>query len=247
VRRAPQPTAPPSLEAELPPVEPGADLARPGLNRGSKGLCFLLTLFVYVAFVPRFIRYSSPPTGDQGHYLMVAMSILQDHDLDVANNYARRDEDKFYSLAPHPSGFVGMEAPYPLPPHLAPTKARPPGEWHNFHLPGLSVMVIPSWIIGGWFRLWWPATVVFMCLLGALLMLNVFLLAHEVTGRQWIAWAVWLPLAFSNPIMSYSYLIFSELPTALLLVYALRRLAMGWRANGLCRRILIGLCIAWIP
>src|SRR5205823_449693 len=126
-----------------------------GLKRGSKGLCFLLTLFVYVAFVPRFIRYSSPPTGDQGHYLMVAMSILQDRDLDVANNYARRDEDKFYSLAPHPSGFVGMEAPYPLPPHLAPTKARPPGEWHNFHLPGLSVMVIPSWIIGGWFRLWW--------------------------------------------------------------------------------------------
>src|SRR5687768_16687422 len=28
-------------------------------------LCFLLTFIIYVAFIPQFIRYSSPPTGDQ--------------------------------------------------------------------------------------------------------------------------------------------------------------------------------------
>src|SRR5205085_2328102 len=77
--------------------------------------------------------------------------------------------------------------------------------------------------------------------------LNVFLFAHELTGKLWIALAVWLPLAFSNPIMSYSYMIFTELPTGLLAIYAVRRLALGSRANGPYRLALIGFCIAFIP
>ena len=54
-------------------------------------------------------------------------------------------------------------------------------------------------------------------------------------------------IAFSNPLMTYSYLIFSELPTGLLLIYAFRRLALGWRSNGPMRLLLTGACIGYIP
>jgi hypothetical protein len=244
---APQEAGPAPVVTTLPVTAPAADLPMVKLRKRWIALCFGLTFLVYVALVPNFLKYSSPPTGDQPFYLMVTISLVQDHDIDLANNYAAHDEDKFYSLAPRPEGFVGMGAPYPLPPHPAYTPARPPTEQYNFHLPGMSLMLVPAWVIGGWFSLWWPATVVFMCLIGALVVLNAFMLAYEVTGKIWIAVVVWLPIAFSNPIMTYSYLIFTELTTGLLLIYAVRRLAMGWGANGPWRLSLIGLCIGYIP
>jgi hypothetical protein len=228
-------------------VQPGSDLARSSLKARWVLLVFGFTLLFYGLFVNRIVLYSSPPSGDQAFYLMVTMSIVQDGDFNLANNYANHDEDKFYSLAPHPLDFVGMSAPYPLPPHNGFTPARPPSEQYNFHWPGLSLLVAPAWVIGGLFSLWWPATVVFMCIIGALLATNIFLFAHEITGRLWIAVLVWAALAFSNPLMSYTYLIFSELTCGLLVLYAFRRLALGWSSNGPVRLLLIGLSIAYIP
>jgi hypothetical protein len=210
-------------------------------------LLLALTLLVYVAAIPRILLDSSPPTGDQPFYLMDAISIVQDHDLNLTNNYANHDFDKFYGLAPHPAGFVGINAPYPLPPQVAVTPARPPTEEYSYHLPGLGLALAPAWLIGSWFSLWWPATIVFMCLIGALLAVNTFLFAYEVTGRLFVSLAVWASMAFSGPIFTYSLLIFTELPCGLLLLYSFRRLALGWQANGQLRRVIIGLCIAYIP
>ena len=44
-------------------------------------------------------------------------------------------------------------------------------------------MLVPAWIVGSWFSLWWPATIVFMCAIAALVSANVFLLAYETSGR----------------------------------------------------------------
>jgi hypothetical protein len=54
-------------------------------------------------------------------------------------------------------------------------------------------------------------------------------------------------VVFSSPVMTYSYLIFTELPTGLLLIYAFRRLALGWEENGPWRLLLVGACIGYIP
>jgi hypothetical protein len=225
----------------------GADLPSVPIAKRSIVLAFAVAFVIYVALVPRFVRYANPPTGDQPYYLMDALSILQDGDLNLRNNFEQRDEDKFYARAPHPDGFVGMAAPYPLPPLRANSVARPENEEYHYHPPGLGALLVPAWTVGSWFSLWWPATIVFMCLIGALTALNAFLLAHAITGRLGIAWAVWLPIAFSNPLMSFSFLIFTELPTALLLIYPFRRLALGWRTNGRGRLLLIGLSVAYIP
>jgi sugar lactone lactonase YvrE len=226
---------------------PGADLTASGLTPRLALLCFAATFAVYLAFIPRVLLYSSPPTGDQAYYLIETISLVQDGDFNVANNYAQHDEDKFYSLAPHPPGFVGIAAPYPLPPQLARATARPDTEWYGYHLPGLSLMLAPAWIIGSWFSLWWPATMVLMCAIGALVAVNIFLLAHETAGRLRISIPVWLGLAFSGPLMTYSYVIFTELPTGLLLIYAFRRLELGWLANSRWRLMLVGACIGFIP
>jgi DNA-binding beta-propeller fold protein YncE len=231
----------------VPDVPPAADLARPPLRRSWVVICFCLSLLVYLAMVPRVILYSNPPTGDQAFYLMVIASIVQDGDLNIANNYAQRDEDKFYSLSPRPPGFVGMGAPYPLP--MAPTasSARPPEERYDHRMPGLPLLLAPAWAVGSWLNLWWPATIIAMCVFGAMLVTNIFLFAYELTGRKWIAWAVWLPAAFSNPIMTYVLLVFTEVVAGLLIIYAFRRLALGWTANGPWRMLLVGLCIGYIP
>jgi hypothetical protein len=223
-----------------------ADLARPRCSRRWLALAFLAPLLVYLALIPRFLAYSSPPTGDQPYYLLMTASLVQDGDLGLRNNYERRDYGKFYERAPRPPGYVGMPAPDPLFPFRAST-VRPPDEWYDHRSPGLAVVLVPAWVVGSWLDLWWPATVVFMCFLGALVCLNVFLLAFEISGRLWAALAVWAPLAFTNPIMSYSYLVFTELPTALLVIYAFRRLALGWTANGRVQLALVGASIGGIP
>jgi hypothetical protein len=243
----PTPKRKPAGQFDLPQVLPAADLPRGTIRAKWVLLIFGLTLLFYWLFVNRIVLYSSPPSGDQPQYLMVTMSIVQDGDFNLANNYANRDEDKFYRLAPHPPDFVGQPAPYPLPPHNGFSTARPADEQYNFHWPGLSLLVAPAWVIGGLLNLWWPATVAFMCIVGALLATNIFLLAHELTGRAWIAVVVWASLAFSNPLMSYSYLIFSELSCGLLMLYVFRRLALGWGTNGPVRLLLVGLSIAYIP
>ena len=232
----------------LPVVPLGADLAPARVSWRWPALVFIVTFAVYVAFVPKIVRYESPPTGDQPFYLMDTISLVQDGDLNVANNYAAQDWQKFYALAPHPPDFVGMSGTEGGPaPMLANSTARPKAEQYSYHYPGLAVWLIPAWVVGSWFALWWPATIVFMCLLAALVAANIFLFVVEMTGRPGIGLAVWLPLAFSVPLMPYAYLIFTELPVGLVLIYVFRRLALGWGSNGPLRLLLIGAGIAYIP
>jgi hypothetical protein len=165
----------------------------------------------------------------------------------VANNYADGDEDAFYSRAPHPRGFTGQSAPYPLPPHLIVSSARPPSEGYDYHAPGLGILIVPAWIVGGWFHLWWPATVVFMCLVGALVAVNVYLLALQATGESRFAWLVWAAMSFSAPLMCYAILIFTELPASLLILYAFRRFSVGWERNRPWQLALAGISVAYTP
>ena len=90
-------------------------------------LCFVITFAIYVSNIPHFVLYANPPTGDQPFYLMDVISLVQDGDLNVKNNYEHRDIDKFYDLAPHPPGFVGMGfKDLTLSPDLARTASEPP-------------------------------------------------------------------------------------------------------------------------
>lgn len=226
---------------------------------------FLVSLVAYVLATPRVLTFTEPPTGDQPFYLQTAISLIEDHDINENNNYnASASYNQFYPVPAYPPGFKGIPAPYPLPPatHVGATKNRPATEWYSKHGLGVPVLIIPGWLIGkaltvpfaGVLSQWtvnggggWPGTVFEFNILGALLAVQVFLFAWETSRRRWIAVAVWAALAFSNPQMSYSLLLFPELPAALLALYAFRRLYLGWRANARWQLLLIGLCMGYIP
>ncbi len=227
---------------------------------------FLVTLVIYALFTQRILYYTNPPTGDQPFYLHTAISIVQDHDINERNNYDHQDERQYYPRFTvandgyYPAGFPGIPAPWPLPPHNGKTTARPAGEEYSKHGLGLSVLIVPGWALG---TQWtppgidlhaldqpgagWPTVVYELNILGALLAVQVFLLAFEVTRRPTIALVIWAALAFSNPQMTYSYLIFPELPAGLCTIYAFRRLALGRQANGPLRLIAIGVVAGFLP
>ncbi len=241
----------------------GGPAQRPG--RGWVWGVFLVSLVAYALATPRVLTYTEPPTGDQPFYLQTAISIIEDHDINEHNNYnVDASYNQFYPVPAYPAGFKGIPAPYPLPPttHVGATKNRPADEWYSKHGLGVPVLIIPGWLIGkaltpvfsDVLAQWtvnggggWPGTVFEFNILGALLAVQVFLFAWETSRRRWVALAVWAALAFSNPQMSYSLLIFPELPAALLALYAFRRLNLGWTANARWQLLLVGLCMGYIP
>jgi hypothetical protein len=228
---------------------------------------FCVTLVVYALFTRQVLLYTNPPTGDQPFYLHTAISIVQDHDIEESNNYQQQDERLYYPQTVsksgyYPGGFLGILAPFPLPPHNGHTTNRPPNEQYSKHGLGLSVLIVPGWALGVNLRdvpplinlgeldqsnAGWPVVVYQLNILGALLAAQVFLLAYEVSRRVGVALVVWLALSFSNPVMTYSYLIFPELPAGLCAIYAFRRLALGWNRNGPGRLLLIGLAAGFMP
>src|SRR5687767_8328744 len=71
----------PDDTGDLPPVPPGADLAPARLHWLLPLAVFAITFLIYASLIPRILRYSSPPTGDQPSYLMITNSIVEDGDL----------------------------------------------------------------------------------------------------------------------------------------------------------------------
>ena len=220
---------------------------------------FAATLLVYALLTPRVLRYLEPPLGDQPHYLMTTISIAEDHDLDEFNNYHESASYKEFYTVPDSPSFKGIRVgPLTAGFHSAPRANRPTSEWYSMHGPGLPVLIVPGWAIGQALKPLlgtltangnggWPGTVFEMNLLGALVAVQVFLLAWDVTRSRAIGMAVWAPVTFANPLMSFSYLIFPELPAALATIYAFRRLRLGWTNNRRWQLMLVALGIGALP
>jgi hypothetical protein len=229
---------------------------------------FLVTLAVLAAFTPRMSQYLDPVSGDEPFYLMTAISIIKDRDVNECNNYIAQDEASFYpefysfdgqqAYAAFPADWRGWRgAPYPLPPHpavLAPASRQcasvyraypvnydnPGGELYSKHGLGMSLLVLPAYAIGD--RL---GVMFLLNAFGALLATLVYLLARESTGRMLPGVLTWAAFAFTVPFMPYSYLIFPELPAAVLVIYAFRRIRLT--NNNLLQTSLVGYSIAFLP
>ncbi|MEA2448000.1 MAG: hypothetical protein QOK47_1637, partial [Actinomycetota bacterium] len=81
---------------------------RPGPSEAAKAACFAAVCFaIYAAFIPQVVRALDPLTGDEPFYVMTALSITRDGDLDESNNYEQRDYDSFYPPDPLPSDWEG--------------------------------------------------------------------------------------------------------------------------------------------
>ena len=198
-------------------------------------LTFLLVVGLLMGHV---MRRLDPVTGDEPFYLVTAGSILHDGDIDELNNWLWRDVDAWLPPNPLPPDWQGWPRPARgFPPHASQTIQ--PGLYSKHGL-GVPVLIVGPLAAGG--RV---GVVLFYGLIGALVAANIYLLARALGAGAGPALAITAALALTNPLLSYSFLIFPELPAALLTIYAFRRLLAP--SNTPLQALAVGLCLAVLP
>jgi hypothetical protein len=185
-----------------------------------------------VVSVP-FVRVASPPgwlTGDEPHYLVIALALIRNHDLFVGNIY----RDKLYS----PFYFYTFMGPDHADGH---TVAAVGGHLASFHDVGLPVLDIVPYLLGGW-----VAVVCGMGLLGGLVLREVFLTARLAGASPRSAVFASALVGLSLPLAVYSTENYPEVPIALAVIVATRQL---WTAAERHRGhvLVFGLAIATLP
>ncbi|MBX6753648.1 MAG: hypothetical protein IRY86_05430 [Thermorudis peleae] len=194
---------------------------------------------IWLVVLPRVLVRLNPLTGDEPFYVMTALSLIREHTLDETRAYTLdRLFLSFYPPTPLPADWQGWPSfPNPLPPHAA--HSRLPG-LHTKHGLGLSLLIALPWALGG--RLLTELT---LLAIAVLVTANMGLLASEAGAPPWLAALLAAALAVVMPIGPYAFLIFPELPAALALLYAVRRL--GAPANARWQWLLAGLGIGFLP
>jgi hypothetical protein len=143
----------------------------------------------FVASVAVHYKQQLPPAGDEPHYLLIAHSLLVDHDLKVSNNYEQADYLTYYAG--------------PLRPHYA--RPARDGSLYSLHGPGLPVLIAPALAIGGY-----RAVVLWIAAIGALGTLFVWKAAHALTSDVTAAWVAWAAAALTAPAVLESTLIYPD-------------------------------------
>lgn len=196
------------------------------------------TAIFYIAMFSTVLEHLDPITGDEPFYVMTAISIVRDRDLDEFNNYANRDYDEFYPEEPLPAAWRGWPAfPRDLPPHPAISERD---GLHTKHGLGLSFLIAIPYAIAG--RV---GAMLVVTLAAVLLSGQMFLLARESGAQDQISAMSAIALAVTMPIAPYALLIFPEIPAALLIIYAVRRLSSS--SNSTWQWLATGAAIGFLP
>jgi hypothetical protein len=164
-----------------------------------RGAAFLPIVALVYALAAARVQVQVGPEGDEPHYLMVADSLLQDHDLSLERDYAEGRYREFH--------------PAPLAPHYR-VRGRG-GEIYSLHALGLSLLVLPAYAVASY-----GGASFFMALLAVWLAGELRALLRSAIGEEGegVAWAV----ALSPPLVHYAGLIFTEVPAALVVAVGLR-------------------------
>lgn len=192
----------------------------------------------YLAMTPRVFERLKPITGDEPFYIMTAISLARDHDIDETNNYQQRDYDEIFPRQPLPSDWSGWTRLAPsISPHLAVSDR--PGQYSKHGL-GLPVLVAAPYALAGR-----AGAVAVIAACAVLLAGQMYLLAREAGSGPRLAALIAAGLALTMPITPYALLIFPEIPSALLLVYAIRRAAA--RSNSPAQLAACSAAIGFLP
>ncbi len=179
---------------------------RRGLLLGAVALVLLLSIVYCFSIGVRASRGASI-TGDEPFYLLTTQSLIQDRDLALNSQYEARSYKEFFD---HPEGLWRQSAP------------TEDGRLLSPHNPGLSVLVIPGFMLGGLL-----GVQVQLLVIAAATMALVFLLAARLTDIPVLSWLATLGVGLTAIAFIHSTEIYPEFPAALTLVSAL--LIIAWR------------------
>jgi hypothetical protein len=197
---------------------------RPRLARVPPGVLFAAAALAYCGAGLHYAERLQA-AGDEPHYLLMAQSLWNEGDLDLADNYARGDYLEYN--------------PGPLRPHYGAPRAD--GRPFPVHSPGLPLLLAPVYALAGR-----QGCILVLALLAAALTVEVWRVAEALTGDPEAALVGW-SAAFGAPIAFFSFHIYTEIPSALALLLALRLLLIGAgsRAHALAAALLAA-CLPWL-
>ena len=178
-------------------------------------------------------------SGDEPYYLMTSHSLLEDRDINLANNYAQKDYFHFYEKEKSPHlrlgvygrrGQKGKEAIYPI------------------NLPGISVLMLPFYWLSRFFRGWLLTFILkgSLAVWAALLGVQVYLLAKQLWNRERVAVGLWFVYAFTAPVLFYAVHLYPELPIAFFSVLIYRKVTSSDKL-GAGHFLLFGFLLALFP
>lgn len=176
----------------------------------------LLLFYISYSYLAKIVYRT---TGDEPHYLLMVESLLNDGDLNLLNNYHRRDYSNFYfgTLTPQPADLVNNTSIY------------------SYHSPFLPMLLVPGYR--------------FACRLGAIWTMNFFtsLLFTLLLflANQWFDntknLLVIAFLAITYPFNIYSFEIFPEIPGALFTIIVFILILYLQKSNSFKKRILLSI------
>jgi hypothetical protein len=138
------------------------------------------------------------PSADEPHYLVITQSLIRDHDLAIENNHARGDYREYFGSELKPD-FLRRGLNDVI---------------YSIHAPGLPALLTPAYAAGGY-----RGAVLLLCVFGALAALAVFDLAALISGPV-AALAAWAAVCLTVPFVPHAWLIFPEMPGAMLVAWA---------------------------
>lgn len=163
-------------------------------------------------------------TGDEPEYLLMAQSLWKEHDLDLADNWARGDFKEYVPGMPDiPHGTTRLD-----------------GRPISTHSPGLPALLAPIYALGGR-----SACVLAFALAGAALALQVRALALKMTDDAAASFVVWAAAA-GPPVLPYTFHLYTEVPSALAAATTLR-LLLAEPGPGPAAAALAALLVSLLP
>jgi hypothetical protein len=175
----------------------------------------LLPAAVYLAVLP-WTATARPPDGDEPYYLLLAHSLAEDGDVDLADEYRDQAWRRFTNqrLEPQPGDPVG-----------------PGGEVFSRHEPLLPLLLAPAYAAAG--VLGARLLMLALAALAAGRLLVAALAQPGVTARG--AFRAWALFAFAPPLLLYSSQIWIEVPALLAVTMVVEARARLRAARGRAR------------
>ncbi len=165
------------------------------------------------------------PTGDEPHYLVIAQSLLKDHDLQIENNHRRGDYREYYGGDLRPDYL----------------RRGQNGEIYSVHAPGLSVLVAPALALFGY-----PGVLAFLALVSACATALTWMATWRVTSDAAASWFGWATAALSAPFFFQSFVVYPDAPGAALVMVGVLALVDD-RPLSTRRIVATGAALALLP
>jgi hypothetical protein len=165
------------------------------------------------------------PAGDEPHYLVMAQSLVKDHDLQIENNHRQGDYHAYFEAE--------------LKPHSVARGVN--GQLYSIHAPGLPMLIAPAFAAFGY-----RGVIAMLVAVAAVSCGLSWYAGWLATGRAGAAWFGWATVSLSAPFFFHSFAVYPDGIGAAIVLIGVWPL-VDERARQRRALLLIGAALAILP